>query len=200
MGEIIRDISERRANDRRLFDLAYLDGLTGLPNHAVVLNRVGERVANGRRMAILMLDLDGFKEVNDTIGYAAGDAILREVARRLTEEAHPLDTVARLGGDEFAILMPDYPYVAAVTGRADAIIAVIPPPIGIKGHAVHVGRASAWRSARKTGSTRKICCLPRISLRIRRRRRDAAADAVSPPLRDAVVRLHALEGKNTARH
>lgn len=101
------DITERRASEKKIAYLAEHDQLTGLPNRASFVNAL-ERIASesraDRETAVLLLDLDRFKAVNDTLGHAAGDQLLREVARRLQSATRQQDFVARLGGDEFAII------------------------------------------------------------------------------------------------
>ncbi|GLY26691.1 hypothetical protein Kisp02_00560 [Kineosporia sp. NBRC 101731] len=104
-----RDISERRQLEDELVHQAFHDSLTGLANRALFLDRVRHamrrRVLGPETVGVLFLDLDGFKEVNDSLGHATGDALLVDVARRLTSCLRPGDTIARLGGDEFGILM-----------------------------------------------------------------------------------------------
>ncbi|MCE0537007.1 EAL domain-containing protein [Kineosporia rhizophila] len=104
-----RDISERRQLEDELVHQAFHDSLTGLANRSLFLDRVRHamrRRTNGTEsVGVLFLDLDGFKEVNDSLGHATGDALLVDVARRLTGCLRPGDTIARLGGDEFAILV-----------------------------------------------------------------------------------------------
>jgi diguanylate cyclase (GGDEF)-like protein/PAS domain S-box-containing protein len=105
----IRDISERKAFQAELEHQAFHDTLTGLPNRALFRNRVEHALAGQRRdrlpVAVLFLDIDDFKNVNDGLGHAAGDMLLQEVGRRLEDCMRPVDTAARLGGDEFAILI-----------------------------------------------------------------------------------------------
>ncbi|HET6391852.1 MAG TPA: diguanylate cyclase [Blastococcus sp.] len=86
---------------------AWTDDLTGLPNRRALLRRLDQVLAGDRRAALLLLDLDGFKAVNDGLGHAAGDELLRRLAERFREAVRPGDLVARLGGDEFAVLLPD---------------------------------------------------------------------------------------------
>lgn len=106
-GAIVRDIRERKANEEQLFRLAHFDPLTELPNRTVLRDRLSEITAAARPIAVMMLDLDGFKEINDSHGHTTGDAILREVAARLLRCLRPTDMVSRLGGDEFVMLLPD---------------------------------------------------------------------------------------------
>jgi len=115
---LARDITDQKAAERardeaegRLRHQALYDGLTGLPNRLLFHDRVAHAIAATRRenqeLAILMLDLDRFKEINDTLGHPAGDEVLREVARRLTNVTRRGDSIARLASDEFSILLPN---------------------------------------------------------------------------------------------
>jgi diguanylate cyclase (GGDEF)-like protein/PAS domain S-box-containing protein len=105
----IWDISQRKALEDRLRHQAFHDALTGLPNRVLAIDRAEQLIARGQRAAVpcaaLYLDLDGFKEINDTLGHAAGDSLLAEVASRLSDLVRPGDTAARLGGDEFLVLL-----------------------------------------------------------------------------------------------
>ena len=105
------DISERKEAERRISTLAYHDELTNLPNRSLLRDRVEQAIVNADReehtLAILFLDLDHFKNVNDSLGHSFGDRLLQEVAVRLTRSVRKSDTVGRLGGDEFLILLPE---------------------------------------------------------------------------------------------
>ena len=125
---VVRDITKRKA-DEELAHQALHDSLTGLPNRAFLLNRIGEMTLDVERsrecFALLILDLDGFKQINDRLGHRAGDLVLRDLAPRLQEPLRRGDVVARLGGDEFAILLSppaDAKIAFAVAGRINHCI------------------------------------------------------------------------------
>ena len=107
----IHDVTERKRLLAEIEHLAFHDPLTGLANRRLFMDRLGHALAvkerSGQGCAVLFMDLDGFKKVNDTFGHSAGDGLLCEVARRLTSAARSADTIARLGGDEFALLCED---------------------------------------------------------------------------------------------
>ena len=141
-GATIRDISGRRANEKRLHRLAHLDALTELPNRMVLRQKLDEVAAAGGPAALITLDLDGFKEVNDTLGHSTGDRLLQIVAQRLVACAGPQDTVARLGGDEFALLLAttNSPVIAAAT--ADRVLAALLEPFDVDGAPVSVAASA----------------------------------------------------------
>src|SRR5262249_29855567 len=108
---MVRDISELKHADQQIARMARYDALTGLVNRQVFVETLERRIARARRdgtsFAVLYLDLDHFKDVNDTLGHPVGDELLREVGTRLQANVRAADTVARFGGDEFAILLND---------------------------------------------------------------------------------------------
>src|SRR5208282_5540501 len=125
VGEIIEgtlvDITERKVAEERVQYLAYYDALTGLPNRTLLQDRLSKALAIARRgkdkVALLFLDLDRFKNINDSLGHSVGDLLLQDVAERLKKWAREQDTVARLGGDEFLIVL------TRIKDVADAAIA-----------------------------------------------------------------------------
>lgn len=108
---ILFDITERKAAEQAINNLAFYDSLTGLPNRRLLLERLRQALAasrrSGRHGAVLYIDLDNFKTLNDTLGHEVGDLLLRQVALRLTHGVRLADTVARLGGDEFVVMVED---------------------------------------------------------------------------------------------
>ncbi len=137
---IVQDIHERRLAEERVRHLAQHDPLTGLPNRALLQDRLQQALLQARRhgdrVGLLLLDLDRFKDTNDTLGHDAGDALLREVARRLAACVRAGDTVARLGGDEFAIVLPRLPSPDAAAAAAAKIGAVLGEPVAHGGAAI----------------------------------------------------------------
>jgi diguanylate cyclase (GGDEF)-like protein/PAS domain S-box-containing protein len=138
----VRDISERLTAEKTIRDLAHHDGLTGLPNRVLLNERLEHaitRVKRGEMVAAHLLDLDQFKNVNDTLGHPAGDMLLKEVADRLRTVVRETDTIARMGGDEFAVLQFAISEPADATTLAQRIIEVVSEPYTIDGHKVVIG-------------------------------------------------------------
>jgi diguanylate cyclase (GGDEF)-like protein/PAS domain S-box-containing protein len=108
---VTRDISDAKAAEDKIRDLAFFDPLTRMPNRRLLVDRLQQTLAactrNPRKRALLFVDLDNFKTLNDAVGHQAGDALLQEVARRLVDSVRDADTVARLGGDEFVVMLED---------------------------------------------------------------------------------------------
>jgi diguanylate cyclase (GGDEF)-like protein/PAS domain S-box-containing protein len=140
---ILRDIAERKAQQAELERLALHDALTGLPNRTLLSDRIANAISGARRsalaMAVLLLDLDRFKDVNDTLGHQVGDLLLTEVGPRLQQPLRAADTVARLGGDEFAILLPGSTDLATACRVAERIVEALRQPFVIQGLILEVG-------------------------------------------------------------
>lgn len=133
----VQDITERKKAESHLQFLANYDSLTGLPNRSLFLDRLNMAMENSKRTssltALIYLDLDEFKSINDTLGHLAGDELLRQVAKRLSSCARKSDTVARLGGDEFTMVVSNLRNTAGIEKVAHKIISSLNQPFHING-------------------------------------------------------------------
>lgn len=139
---LVLDITERKQAEARLNHLAYYDDLTGLPNRALFADRMHQAMSEADRhecmAAIMYLDLDLFKHINDSLGHDAGDSLLVQVARRLSGAVREGDTVARMGGDEFTIILPDVGHVNEVSMVADRIMTVFSEPFRVEDRDLYI--------------------------------------------------------------
>jgi diguanylate cyclase (GGDEF)-like protein/PAS domain S-box-containing protein len=137
---VARDISERKRAEERISFQAYHDQLTHLPNRVLFLDRLGVALVSARRnrrlVALLFIDLDRFKLVNDTLGHAEGDELLKGVAARLQACLRRSDTLARMGGDEFTILLPELTQPEDATVIAEKVIEELRRPLNVAGHEI----------------------------------------------------------------
>lgn len=137
-----RDITALKQAEEQVRQLAYYDTLTGLPNRRLLLDRLERTLAQARRhhraMAVMFLDLDRFKQVNDTLGHVVGDKLLKQVAARLVTCVREGDTVARPGGDEFVILLAEIGHPEDAARVAEKIIAVFAAPVVVDGQPLAV--------------------------------------------------------------
>jgi diguanylate cyclase (GGDEF)-like protein/PAS domain S-box-containing protein len=133
---IAEDITERRSLSAQLLQLAHHDSLTGLPNRTLLEQRMSQAFAGarerGHRAAIICLDLDRFKQVNDWYGHAVGDECLKSVGTMLTRRLRGMDTVARTGGEEFTIVLGEVESVAAAGIVAKALLQVFSSPVEVE--------------------------------------------------------------------
>jgi diguanylate cyclase (GGDEF)-like protein/PAS domain S-box-containing protein len=140
---IFSDISRIKATEQRLEQLAFYDPLTNLPNRMLFQVRLTLEFEDARRhkkqIAVMFIDLDRFKIVNDTLGHAAGDQLLIEISRRLSECVRKSDTVSRLGGDEFTVILTDIEDGKGVAHIGSKIIFALQKTVAIQEHNVHVG-------------------------------------------------------------
>ncbi len=140
---IVRDVMERKASEEKMKFNAHHDVLTGLPNRALFDDRLKQGMAQARRsrqmLAVMFLDLDKFKEVNDSLGHAVGDILLRSVSDRLKKCLRDTDTLARIGGDEFMILLPTILETKIVGHVAEKILAVMREPFVLKEQKIIIG-------------------------------------------------------------
>ena len=139
---LYEDITQRKENEKELRLLANYDTLTGLPNRSLFHDRLEQVLERATRydgvFALLFIDLDRFKTINDSFGHAAGDELLKEVAKRLLSCVRGSDTVSRLGGDEFTIIIPDVESTIATTKFAEKILRVMDEPIMLLGQEVRI--------------------------------------------------------------
>ena len=178
---VVRDISERKTHTAALEHQALHDGLTGLPNRTLFGQHVVKALSAAKRTdeqrSVLVMDLDGFKHVNDTLGHDHGDALLRDVASRVRGVLRESDTVARLGGDEFAIL-PDGPTdLTAAAAVAWTIQQACEPPFAISGELIHLGSSIGIALYPEHG-TNTSDLLRRADLAMYEAKRSGAAHAV----------------------
>jgi diguanylate cyclase (GGDEF)-like protein len=140
---VSQDVTERKRSEDEARFLAHHDTLTGLPNRRLLDDRLRQAVYLAQRhdskVAVMLLDLDGFKEVNDTLGHRAGDAVLREVAQRLMGCMRKSDTLARQGGDEFVIVIPDLNLETDCQTIAEKVLRALEPEFRVDGTGFRIG-------------------------------------------------------------
>src|ERR1700685_1513952 len=138
----VRDITDRKVAEERIQYLAYFDALTGLPNRTLLQDRLAKTLAGASRqkdkVALLFLDLDTFKNINDSLGHSVGDLLLQEVAERLKTWGRKQDTVARVGGDEFLIVLTELKDITDAAAAADGLLDGIITEDSIQGHALNI--------------------------------------------------------------
>jgi diguanylate cyclase (GGDEF)-like protein/PAS domain S-box-containing protein len=174
-----RDVTERIELEEQLTRQAFQDGLTSLPNRALFRDRLDHALARSRRsaepLAVMLVDLDGFKQVNDSLGHDAGDQLLQEVARRFGDSVRASDTVARFGGDEFAVLLEGVDE-RQTTATADRLLENLREPIEVAG--------------RQLVLTASIGVVMRAS----------ASDTGESLIRDADIAMYAAKESGRGRH
>ncbi|MBF0319668.1 MAG: diguanylate cyclase [Nitrospirae bacterium] len=140
---MLRNITERKRMERQLEQMAHYDSLTALPNRTLFMDRLDSALKmakrEGYKAALLFIDLDGFKDVNDSYGHDSGDMLLKEVAARLLNNVRTTDTVARLGGDEFTVILPKAKDRESIAIVAEKIITSLNEPFQIKGGTCSIG-------------------------------------------------------------
>ncbi len=168
---ILRDVSERQAQQRALEHQATHDPLTALPNRTALARYLGALLAQAsghQRVALLMLDLTRFKEVNDTLGHDIGDEVLREVARRFSSQSSSGAFIGRIGGDEFAVVLPEVTDHSAIDALAQRFIESLRSPIDSRGIAIEVGVNIGIAVAPDHGLDRARATAPRGRRDVRR--------------------------------
>jgi diguanylate cyclase (GGDEF)-like protein/PAS domain S-box-containing protein len=142
VASLVQDITERLNTERTIHYMAHHDALTGLPNRRLMQDRLNQAILQARRqqkhVALMFLDLDRFKLVNDTLGHETGDYVLRDIAKRLSKTVREGDTVSREGGDEFIIVLPDLDKPESAQLVANKILNELAQPIEVSGHELTV--------------------------------------------------------------
>ncbi|MEC9039725.1 diguanylate cyclase domain-containing protein [Marinobacter sp. bablab_jr008] len=140
---LFTDITQNRRNEEQIRQLAYYDALTGVPNRRLLEDRLEHAIRHAHRkemlLAVMFMDLDRFKEVNDTLGHAVGDDLLLQFTTRVKDCLREDDTLARLGGDEFIVLLPEMERLSDVFAVADRLIEANKRPYQINGNQINVG-------------------------------------------------------------
>lgn len=197
-GAIMRDISERRNNEDKLFQLAHHDALTALSNRSVLFTRIAEATAREEAVHLLLIDLDDFKAVNDRLGHMGGDALLKAVALRLLDCVRPSDTVARLGGDEFAVMTSadDRGDAQAPLIIAERIRAALSAPFHVREQAIEVRASIGIASATGDAQTAEEL-LSNAGLAMYQAKREArgCSRVFTQALRSEVLRRRAFEAE-----
>ncbi|WP_051207917.1 putative bifunctional diguanylate cyclase/phosphodiesterase [Saccharospirillum impatiens] len=138
MTQLNEENQRRRDSQAQVEALVNHDGLTGLPNRILAAEQFDLMLRHSQRqgqsVALLFIDLDNFKPINDSLGHSAGDEYLIQIARRLVDEVRTSDAVSRFGGDEFVVLMPDLPPDESIIGRADEVLQTLREPMLLQGH------------------------------------------------------------------
>lgn len=193
MGGIIRDISERRQRDMRLYRLAHQDTLTGLPNRLQFDMQLEDALERGEATGLLLVDLDGFKKVNDTLGHATGDTLLQALAVRLPAALDANAMVARLGSDEFAVLLRGIDKPAAVAAAANSLLHSFEQPFEIGDHLLKLGVSIGGAVApRDGGDSEELMASADLAL-YRARQQGGSYRIFEPGMRNAVAVRRALQ-------
>jgi len=189
---MIGDILDRRVEEG-LRHLAYHDALTGLPNRAMLTDRAGHALRrtagrSARRPVMMMLDLDGFKTVNDAVGHAAGDEVIAQVARRITGCLRPGDTAARMGGDEFAVLLEDAADAVEAVAVAERLVEAISAPCRVAGRAVALSACIGIAPCAGDATTlRDLLNDADLAMYVAKARGRGAVQVFTPELRSAQI-------------
>jgi diguanylate cyclase (GGDEF)-like protein/PAS domain S-box-containing protein len=141
-GAIARDITDRLATETRLKRAAEYDPLTDLANRSVLTERLTAASVDGRRLSLILVDLDGFKDVNDSLGHAAGDQVLKVVAQRLRDLSAAPYLPCRLGGDEFVVLLEDVADPLLTMDLADRLVQAVERPVELGERTVYIGASA----------------------------------------------------------
>lgn len=189
-----RDISDRAELERQLTHQAFHDPLTGLANRTLFLDRLAQAFRRAQRgpsgVALLFLDLDDFKRVNDSLGHAAGDQLLVHTSARIAGELRAGDTLARLGGDEFAVLVEDTDEMVTAEAVAGRILAALHAPFALEGKEICVGVSVGIASGREASSPSDLMRNADLAMYIAKTRGKGGSAVFEPHMHaDVVARL-----------
>ena len=194
-GAILRDVSDGREGEQRLFGLADLDALTGLPNRTRLLAEL-EEATRASAGTLMLLDLAGFKDVNDTLGHSAGDSILRQTAERLRAAVDGRGKPARLGADEFAILLPRLVDSFDATKVADELLRIFDASFDVDAERVHLGVNIGVAIAPQHGSrAEELLANANLALQRAKARRASGYLFFTPKLREVVLARRSCEAE-----
>ena len=199
----IRDISDATRLHDQLRTLAFHDSLTLLANRSLFADRVHQairRVSDGMTPAVLFIDLDNFKTVNDSLGHSAGDALLRSFAHRLVQCTRAGDTVARLGGDEFAVLIDHAPNVDAAMAVARQVLDTCKQPFDIDGRPVRVGCSVGVAIADRVSNVERLLRNADAAMYSAKSRGKGHAEIFQPEMLRAARRRMRIENELADRH
>ena len=192
------DTTARKRIEDRLNFLAHNDDLTSLPNRFLFIDRLNTELSHalrhGRHIAVMFLDLDRFKEVNDSLGHDIGDQLLRAVAKRLSDCVRESDTVARMSGDEFVFILPDIASTASVEATAQRILRTLTDPFMIREHELYISASIGVTLAPSDGGS--VDSLMRNADVAMYRAKERGGDTYqffSPEMGAAITERHALE-------
>jgi diguanylate cyclase (GGDEF)-like protein/PAS domain S-box-containing protein len=189
-----RDVTDRRALEDELTHQASHDPLTGLPNRTLMLSRldtaIRSRAGRDGGVSVILVDLDGFKNVNDTLGHSAGDELLQAAAKRLLGTLRDGDTAARLGGDEFAVVAQAEPRQAVAAGQR--IVEKLRQPFRVAGHDVRVGASVGVAHASATGSAEDLVRDADIAMYVAKHTGKGRAEVFEPDMRIRASRRNEL--------
>lgn len=188
----VRDISEREQAEARILHMAHHDALTGLANRSRFRVRLADALSDALRdkrpFAVVCLDLDRFKSANDIFGHAAGDAVLKKVAERITERLAPGETAARLGGDEFALILTGHRSARSASNFAEQLIAELSKTYPVHGHEISIGASAGIAMYPHDGDSAEVL-LSRADLALYRGKSEGrSAVRMFEPEMDALLR------------
>lgn len=188
----LRDISERKQAEAQILHMAHHDALTGLANRSRFRVRLADALSDASRdrspFAVVCLDLDRFKSANDIFGHAAGDAVLKKVAERITERLSPGETAARLGGDEFALILTGHRSARSASNFAEQLVSALSETYPVHGHEISIGASAGIAMYPADGDSAEVL-LSRADLALYRGKSEGrSAVRMFEPEMDALLR------------